>query len=655
MTNAGALRKSKQISLSILCAITLLAVQVNSVMAADQDPDDVEYPLELVADIHKGGAASLPKNLTVIGNTLFFRADDGIHGQELWKSYPPYTETTTVMISDIQPGIGSSWPEELFALGDILFFRADNGNNGQELWKSEPPYTSTEQILDINAGAANSGPTDFYTIGNGLFFRADDGSSGNELWKSFPPYTTASRVADIWDGSGSSTPRYFSSIGWVLFFNANDSTGRELWKSEPPYDQANTTMVMDIYPGHNGNSDPQELTVMGTTLFFTAFEEEHGKEIWRTDPPYDQWNTERAQEIKKLFPSTPYDLEAVGDTLFYTANVGSIGFELFKTIPPYRSTYSFPVQDIYTGSTGMLPNSSLPHQKTSIGSTLFFTATTAEEGEELWVSMPPYDEDHTSLLFDFRAGSASSNTIALKAVGNSLFFTANDGDETALWRTRAPFTEYEQVTDLPGGGHGHDPYVLTVIGNTLFVVVNDGEHGIEIMKYHTGEYLPDTGFAPGVVTEIDPLNYEAYQNIGGMVLDIPAMNLQTDLVGVSEAVDGWNLTWLWDQAGYLNGTAFPTLEGNTVITGHLYLPDGTPGPFNDLGKLRWGDLIRIEAWGSIYEYEIREMLVTDPSDISVMGHEELDWITLITCKDYDAATDSYLSRQVVRAVLVNVR
>ncbi len=43
-----------------------------------------------------------------------------------------------------------------------------------------------------------------------------------------------------------------------------------------------------------------------------------------------------------------------------------------------------------------------------------------------------------------------------------------------------------------------------------------------------------------------------------------------------------------------------------------------------------------------------------PEDLSVLRHEELDWLTLITCEGFDEQSDSYLRRVVARAVLVEV-
>ena len=57
----------------------------------------------LVKDINPGSASfRLPASLTNVGGTLFFSADDGTHGSELWKS--DGTAAGTVLVKDINPG-----------------------------------------------------------------------------------------------------------------------------------------------------------------------------------------------------------------------------------------------------------------------------------------------------------------------------------------------------------------------------------------------------------------------------------------------------------------------------------------------------------------------------------------------------------------------
>jgi LPXTG-site transpeptidase (sortase) family protein len=120
--------------------------------------------------------------------------------------------------------------------------------------------------------------------------------------------------------------------------------------------------------------------------------------------------------------------------------------------------------------------------------------------------------------------------------------------------------------------------------------------------------------------------------------------------------NAWDVSWLGDQAGWLNGTAFPTHAGNSVISAHVYDASGNPGPFVHLDSLVWGDQVIVHAFGQEYVYSVRETALAAPGAVaSVIRHEEYSWLTLITCKGYDAVTNSYRSRVVVRAVQVEIR
>ncbi|MFP3853679.1 MAG: isopeptide-forming domain-containing fimbrial protein [Anaerolineales bacterium] len=166
--------------------------------------------------------------------------------------------------------------------------------------------------------------------------------------------------------------------------------------------------------------------------------------------------------------------------------------------------------------------------------------------------------------------------------------------------------------------------------------------------------LPATGYAPNRITDLGQRpTISPYQDLGEIELRIQKIGVQTEIVGVSTDSEGWDLTWLSNQAGYLEGTAYPTLPGNTALTAHVYLADGTPGPFHRLKDLAWGDEITLESGGSLYTYQVRQVARVLPRNLSVLRNEDLDWLTLITCEGYYEPTDTYLRRLVVRAVLVS--
>jgi ELWxxDGT repeat protein len=88
----------------------------------------------LVADINSTGffPASFPQELTVFGGELFFRALNG-NDQELWK----YDGSSVTLVDDINSS-GSSSPSDLIEFDGKLYFAADDGLGGRELFVLVP-------------------------------------------------------------------------------------------------------------------------------------------------------------------------------------------------------------------------------------------------------------------------------------------------------------------------------------------------------------------------------------------------------------------------------------------------------------------------------------------------------------------------------------
>jgi LPXTG-site transpeptidase (sortase) family protein len=169
--------------------------------------------------------------------------------------------------------------------------------------------------------------------------------------------------------------------------------------------------------------------------------------------------------------------------------------------------------------------------------------------------------------------------------------------------------------------------------------------------------LPGTGFAPQRATLLSAQPAaQRYADLGDLWLEIPRLGVQMPIVGVPQANGEWEVSWLGNDAGWLNGTAFPTYSGNSVLAGHVYNADGTPGPFVHLNGLWWGDQVIVHARGAQYIYEVRSVLQVSPNATSsVITHKDLPWVTLITCRGYDEASNSYKYRIAVGAVLVEVK
>jgi LPXTG-site transpeptidase (sortase) family protein len=170
--------------------------------------------------------------------------------------------------------------------------------------------------------------------------------------------------------------------------------------------------------------------------------------------------------------------------------------------------------------------------------------------------------------------------------------------------------------------------------------------------------LPATGFAPNRVTVLPEQPADlAYADLGDLWIEIPALGVKEPIVGVPQTAEGeWDVTWLANNIGWLNGTAFPTWEGNSVVTAHVTNADGLEGPFANLKKLKYGDQIIVHLYDEKYTFEVRNSRLSRPYTTSfAFEHlEEQSYLTLITCQYYLPKSDSYYFRRVVRAVLVKV-
>ena len=82
---------------------------------------------------------------------MYFIANDGIHGKELWKT--DGTLSGTVMVKDINTGSGDGAIYCLESVNNVLYFRGDDGTNGNELWKSDGTTSGTIMVKDINSGS----------------------------------------------------------------------------------------------------------------------------------------------------------------------------------------------------------------------------------------------------------------------------------------------------------------------------------------------------------------------------------------------------------------------------------------------------------------------------------------------------------------------
>ena len=117
------------------------------------------------------------------------------------------------MIKDIYEGADDSFDidknAEFTQFGDAVYFAADDGITGVELWKTNGTTASTVLVRNIDLNANSSNPKHLTVVNDEfLYFVADDESHGRELWQSNGTWQGTNLFSDILDGENSSNPRH---------------------------------------------------------------------------------------------------------------------------------------------------------------------------------------------------------------------------------------------------------------------------------------------------------------------------------------------------------------------------------------------------------------------------------------------------------------
>lgn len=279
--------------------------------------------------------------LTASGKYLFFFDSDPSTGMELWTS--DGTEAGTRIVKDVRPGPPSSNDGEsgiVAAELGVVYFVANDGVSGTELWRSDGTAEGTRLVVDLREGSRGASITELASWRGRVYFLAEVGAH-MELWSTDGASEGTTRIVEVNSGVGPWYPRDFTPAGDYLYLLAENAEFQSvLWRTDGT--TAGTVPVRAIgLPSRNAREHGEVLSVSGL-LYFLGDDGSSGKELWCSDGTVD--GTRLVADIAPGPASSQIrGLTAFNEALFFGAR-SPAGFTLWRSDGSSGGTASLGVE-----------------------------------------------------------------------------------------------------------------------------------------------------------------------------------------------------------------------------------------------------------------------------------------------------------------------
>lgn len=502
----------------------------------------------LVKDVFVGSQSSynsyLHKATIEYNGVLFFTANDGTAGYELWRS--DGTFSGTYMVKDIWPGIQSSQPNNFIEFNGLLYFQATSPTTGAELWKTDGSSVGTILVSDIEPGFNGSQPENFVILGNKLFFKGVTLTHGFEIMVYDLVANNTSLFTEYVLGSSSSNPAVLVSSGGMLFFSEEiPGYGHELLVS----DGISSHIIEDINQGSNSsiNIYYKDACFFNNKLLITANNGTSHFELFQTDG----LTFELVKDISPAGSSIPSEFCLVDSVVYFSAWGQPEGIELWRTNGSSQGTYL--VTDINSSASNQ---HSEPINLISFNHELLFTASNGINGKELWKSNGT--STGTVLVKDINTGSGDSNINELTVYGSKVYFEATDSiNGSELWSSDGTELGTAIVADLYPGSQSGSAKRITHAGGKLFFFADDGTSGMELWAYNPPLNNPEykvnrSHYYPNPTNGILHLELESeglviITDLLGNVIFIRRVQPNEDVLDISHLAEGLYIVYKDDE------------------------------------------------------------------------------------------------------------
>ncbi|MEJ0031443.1 MAG: T9SS type A sorting domain-containing protein [Bacteroidota bacterium] len=233
--------------------------------------------LNLLKDINEGDGSSDAGAPAVLGGNVFFIANDGVHGYELWKS--DGTTGGTSLIKDINNSTGDPGIGDLYLHNDKLYFFAGvDGNNPlySNLWESDGTEAGTGLVNNTQFLYSVYAP-----VGNSVVAVSDDFKS--ILKTDLTTKITSTLAGPLNNAITGGYPNHARSAGDNAYFYAQKGGPSQLFRANPTTDEFNVTKNIESGWGSTDSNIWEQSAVLNDKLIFKAQVTDSENEPWVTD------------------------------------------------------------------------------------------------------------------------------------------------------------------------------------------------------------------------------------------------------------------------------------------------------------------------------------------------------------------------------------